>query len=51
MGKGGQAGKKGGKGDVEVFFRSAPELWTGGLVDGLSGFVLTWTLTYGLVRA
>jgi ER membrane protein complex subunit 6 len=49
MGKGGP-GKRD-KGDVEVFFRSGWELWTGGLVDGLSGFVLTWTLAYGLVRA
>jgi ER membrane protein complex subunit 6 len=44
-------GKSGGKGDVEMFFRSGWELWTAGLVDGLSGFVLTWTLAYGLVRA
>jgi ER membrane protein complex subunit 6 len=49
-GKGGKAGEVG-NGDVEVFFRSEWELWTGGLVDGLSGFVLTWTLAYGLVRA
>jgi hypothetical protein len=33
------------------YFRSSLELWTGGLLEGLSGFVLTWTLFYGLVRA
>lgn len=47
-------GSKGGErgyGDVETFFRSGWELWAAGLVDGLSGFVLTWTLAYGLVRA
>jgi hypothetical protein len=33
------------------YFRGSMELWTGGLVEGLSGFVLTWTLFYGLVRA
>jgi len=33
------------------YFRGSWEFWTGGLVEGLSGFVLTWTLFYGLVRA
>ncbi|KAF7859545.1 hypothetical protein EAF04_008626 [Stromatinia cepivora] len=33
------------------YFRGAWEFWTSGLVEGLSGFVLTWTLFYGLVRA
>jgi len=33
------------------YFRGSLELWTGGLVEGLSGFVLTWTLFYGLVGA
>lgn len=33
------------------YFRGAWEFWSGGLVEGLSGFVLTWTLFYGLVRA
>jgi len=33
------------------FYRPASEMWTGGLFEGLSGFVLTWTLVYGLVRA
>jgi len=36
---------------LKMFFRGSTELWTGGLLDGLSGFVLTWTLFYGLVRA
>jgi len=36
---------------TERFFRGSWELWTGGLLEGLSGFVLTWTLFYGLVRA
>ncbi|OBT90081.1 hypothetical protein VE02_02485 [Pseudogymnoascus sp. 03VT05] len=37
--------------DTTRFFVSGWTLWTGGLIDGLSGFVLTWTLVYGLVRA
>jgi len=37
--------------DMERYFRGSMELWTGGLVEGLSGFVLTWTLFYGLVRS
>jgi len=40
-----------GKSGMERYFRSSIELWTGGLFEGLSGFVLTWTLFYGLVRA
>jgi hypothetical protein len=36
---------------VKTYFRGSMELWTGGLLEGLSGFVLTWTLFYGLVRA
>ncbi len=40
-----------GKSGVEKYFRGSLELWTGGLIEGLSGFVLTWTLFYGLVRA
>jgi hypothetical protein len=40
-----------GKAGAAMFFSSAWELWLGGLVDGLSGFVLTWTLAFGLVRA
>ncbi|TVY59165.1 ER membrane protein complex subunit 6 [Lachnellula cervina] len=44
------SGGKAGVG-MERYFRGSMELWTGGLVEGLSGFVLTWTLFYGLVRA
>jgi hypothetical protein len=36
---------------MQRYFRGGMELWTGGLIEGLSGFVLTWTLFYGLVRA
>jgi len=37
--------------DTSRFFRGSSELWTGGLFNGLAGFILTWTLFYGLVRA
>jgi len=37
--------------DTSRYFRSAYEYWTGGLMNGLAGFILTWTLFYGLVRA
>ncbi|KAB5563614.1 Rab5-interacting protein-domain-containing protein [Coniochaeta sp. 2T2.1] len=37
--------------DTNRYFRSAFEFWTGGLSGGLAGFILTWTLFYGLVRA
>lgn len=37
--------------DTSLYFRSPFELWTGGLLNGLAGFILTWTLFYGLVRA
>ena len=43
---GGKTLEKGG-----MYFTGLTDLWLGGLVDGLSGFVLTWTLAYGLVRA
>lgn len=33
------------------YFHGAADFWTGGILSGLSGFVLTWTLFYGLVRA
>ena len=48
-----QDSTSGGKAGVgtETYFRGAMELWTGGILEGLSGFVLTWTLFYGLVRA
>jgi hypothetical protein len=36
--------------DTQRFFKGAVQFWTGGLMSGLSGFVLTWTLFYGLVR-
>jgi hypothetical protein len=39
----GQAGK--------YFYRPLGDLWMGDVFGGLSGFVLTWTLFYGLVRA
>ncbi|EPE07970.1 hypothetical protein F503_00753 [Ophiostoma piceae UAMH 11346] len=37
--------------DTGAFFRSPVEFWTGGLMNGLAGYILTWTLFYGLVRA
>ncbi|KAJ4394563.1 hypothetical protein N0V93_003782 [Gnomoniopsis smithogilvyi] len=37
--------------DTSRYFRGSLELWTSGLSGGLAGFVLTWTLFYGLVRA
>ncbi|KAK3372480.1 Rab5-interacting protein-domain-containing protein [Podospora didyma] len=37
--------------DASRYFRSQFEFWTGGLMNGLAGFILTWTLFYGLVRA
>ncbi|KAK5987699.1 ER membrane protein complex subunit 6 [Cladobotryum mycophilum] len=37
--------------DSGRFYHSAFDLWTGGIFSGLSGFILTWTLFYGLVRA
>jgi hypothetical protein len=33
------------------FYRPFGDLWAGDLVSGVSSFVLTWTLFYGLVRA
>ncbi|KAL6868910.1 hypothetical protein ACO1O0_000233 [Amphichorda felina] len=36
--------------DTERFIKGGLQFWTGGLMSGLSGFVLTWTLFYGLVR-
>jgi hypothetical protein len=33
------------------FYRPLGDLWLGDVFGGLSGFVLTWTLFYGLVRA
>jgi ER membrane protein complex subunit 6 len=37
--------------DTSRYFRASFEFWTGGLFNGLAGFILTWTLFYGLVRA
>ncbi|RKF57007.1 ER membrane protein complex subunit 6 [Erysiphe neolycopersici] len=37
--------------DTTTYFRSSRELWIDGLVDGLSSYILTWTLFYGLIRA
>lgn len=37
--------------DTSRYFRAPFEFWTGGLFGGLAGFILTWTLFYGLVRA
>ncbi|KAL8943738.1 MAG: hypothetical protein Q9216_000844, partial [Gyalolechia sp. 2 TL-2023] len=36
---------------AEYFRSPVKDLWTGEVVGGLSSFVLTWTLFYGLVRA
>lgn len=33
------------------FYRPLGDMWLGDVFGGLSGFVLTWTLFYGLVRA
>lgn len=37
--------------DTSRYFRGPWEFWTGGIFSGLAGFILTWTLFYGLVRA
>lgn len=37
--------------ETGTFFRSPFDFWTGGLVNGLAGYILTWTLFFGLVRA
>ncbi|EJT81483.1 hypothetical protein GGTG_01461 [Gaeumannomyces tritici R3-111a-1] len=37
--------------DTSRYFRGPYEVWTSGLMNGLAGFILTWTLFYGLVRA
>lgn len=37
--------------DTSRYYRGAFDFWVGSLLNGLSGFVLTWTLFYGLVRA
>ncbi|KXJ95959.1 Rab5-interacting protein-domain-containing protein [Microdochium bolleyi] len=37
--------------DISRYYRSRYEFWLGGLFGGLPGYILTWTLFYGLVRA
>ncbi|KAJ3520115.1 hypothetical protein NM208_g13853 [Fusarium decemcellulare] len=37
--------------DPTRFYRGFFDFWAGGMFNGISGFVLTWTLFYGLVRA
>ncbi|KAK2682636.1 ER membrane protein complex subunit 6-like [Fusarium oxysporum f. sp. vasinfectum] len=37
--------------DPSRYYRGLFEFWFGGIFNGVSGFVLTWTLFYGLVRA
>ncbi|KAL7628585.1 hypothetical protein AAE478_000100 [Parahypoxylon ruwenzoriense] len=37
--------------DTSRYFRTKYEFWAGGLFTGLAGYILTWTLFYGLVRA
>jgi ER membrane protein complex subunit 6 len=36
---------------TKYFHNPAMDLWLGDLFGGLSSFVLTWTLFYGLLRA
>jgi ER membrane protein complex subunit 6 len=36
---------------TDYFHRPLGDLWVGEVFTGLSSFVLTWTLFYGLVRA
>jgi hypothetical protein len=37
--------------DASRFYRGAFDFWLSGAFSGISGFILTWTLFYGLVRA
>ncbi|CAK7263183.1 hypothetical protein SEPCBS119000_000352 [Sporothrix epigloea] len=46
-----RAGKSVNVFETSIYFRSPFEFWTGGLVNGLAGYILTWTLFFGLVRA
>ncbi|KAK9451086.1 Rab5-interacting protein-domain-containing protein [Limtongia smithiae] len=39
------------KGRPSEYFTSANYVWTGNAMTGLSSFVLTWTLFYGLIDA
>ncbi|KAK0731844.1 Rab5-interacting protein family [Lasiosphaeris hirsuta] len=43
--------QKAGLFDTSRYFHSPIAFWTGGLGNGLAGYILTWTLFYGLVRA
>jgi ER membrane protein complex subunit 6 len=51
IGQASTTGKAAGPLDTSRYFRGAVEFWTGGLFGSLAGFILTWTLFYGLVRA
>ncbi|KAK1834809.1 Rab5-interacting protein-domain-containing protein [Podospora conica] len=46
----GKAGS-GGMFDTSRYFRTSMEFWTGGVLGGLAGYILTWTLFFGIVRA
>lgn len=37
--------------DPTRFYRGVFDFWLSGAFSGISGFILTWTLFYGLVRA
>lgn len=37
--------------DTSRYYRTSYEFWFGGLFGGLPGYILTWTLFFGLVRA
>ncbi|MBE7180275.1 MAG: Rab5-interacting family protein [Terriglobus roseus] len=48
---GGDGAAKSKGGAAAYFWRPATDLWMGEVVGNMMGFVLTWTLFYGLVRA
>ncbi|CAI4216624.1 unnamed protein product [Parascedosporium putredinis] len=37
--------------DTSIYFKGPFDFWTGGFMAGLPGYILTWTLFFGLVRA
>ncbi|KEZ44308.1 Duf786 family protein [Scedosporium apiospermum] len=37
--------------DTSEYFKGPLDFWTSGFMAGLPGYILTWTLFYGLVRA
>ncbi|PKS10460.1 hypothetical protein jhhlp_002211 [Lomentospora prolificans] len=37
--------------DTSTYFKGPLDFWTSGFTSGLPGYILTWTLFYGLVRA